>query len=222
VPPGSGIQETPLPDVQDRIADAANVLEDAGWTYDGETRLWTRTKPDLTLSLTIKTSNVPELKAVAAEVQKDWQELGVPVSIELYEPGDLTQNVIRPRNYGALLFGMVIGRDRDLFAFWHSSERSDPGLNIALYVNRSVDGLLESARRESDPAKASEDLQKVNDLVAADYPAAFTHAPEFLYAKPADLRGIVLPQIASPSDRFASVASWYRRTDLVWPFLADR
>ena len=61
-------------------------------------------------------------------------------------PGDLKQNVIRPRKYGSLLFGEVIGRDLDLFAFWHSSQRNDPGLNIAMYANPKADSLLETAR----------------------------------------------------------------------------
>jgi hypothetical protein len=114
---------------------------------------------------------------------------------------------------------MVIGRDRDLYAFWHSSERNDPGLNIALYANKSVDALLEDMRQDDDPVKETEDLQKINDLIAADYPAAFTDAPEFLYTIPQDLQGVVLPQIAAPSDRFASVRNWHVRTDYVWPFL---
>jgi peptide/nickel transport system substrate-binding protein len=221
VPPGSGITETAVASSTNPIADAAKVLEDAGWTYDGDAREWKNAKDSMTLSITLKTSNVPELKAVAAEIKAEWEKFGVPVEVQLYEPGDLTQNVIRPRKYDALLFGMVIGRDRDLYAFWHSSERSDPGLNIALYTNHAVDGLLEAARQENDPAKASEDLQQVNDLIAADYPAAFTHAPDFLYSVPSNLQGVALPQITSPSDRFASVAKWHRSSQFVWPFLAN-
>ena len=67
--------------------------------------------------ITIRTSNVPELKNVASAVKVDWEKLGIRVDIELYEPGDLSQNVIRPRKYEALLYGMVIGRDQDLYAF---------------------------------------------------------------------------------------------------------
>lgn len=217
VPPGSGITETPIPDAENRTANAAKILTDAGWTYDGENRTWK--KGTETLSVTLRTSNVPELKAVAGAVRDDWETLGVPVSIELYEPGDLTQNVIRPRKYQALLFGMVIGRDRDLYAFWDSAQRNDPGLNIALYTNKAVDELLEKAREESDPATEKATLQKANDLIAADYPAAFTHAPSFLYVIPENLHGVTLPQIASPSDRFSGVATWYLRTEKIWPFL---
>jgi len=220
VPPGSGVPAIPTPDPATRIADAAKVLTDAGWTYDSSARAWKLAKSSETLSVTLRTSNVPELKAVATQIQSDWQQLGVPVNIELYEPGDLTQNVIRPRAYGALLFGMVIGNDHDLYAFWDSAERTDPGLNIAMYSNKTVDALLEKARGESDPAALTSDLTQIDTDIAADYPAAFTHAPDFLYTVPNGLQGVVLPQITSPSDRFATVTGWYLDTERVWPFLA--
>jgi peptide/nickel transport system substrate-binding protein len=163
---------------------------------------------------------VPELKTLAQAVQADWQTLGVPTAVEYFEPSDLTQNVIRPRKYDVLLFGMVVGRDRDLYAFWNSAEKADPGLNIALYTNKAVDQLLEDARTETDPGARRQELAKIESLVAADYPAAFIESPDFVYVLPKDVHGVSLTQIAAPSDRFASAATWYRHIELVWPFLA--
>ncbi len=222
VPPGSGIETTPVPVLENRIQAAADVLTDAGWKYDEEARIWDNPKVDAELRVTLRTSNVPELKLVAQQVQSDWASLGVPTSLELFEPGDLTQNVIRPREYEALLFGMVVGRDQDLFAFWSSSERSDPGLNIALYANSTVDTLLERVRTEQNNETRLKDLATLEEQIAGDYPAAFTHAPDFVYAAPKGIHGIELPQIASPSDRFANIAGWYRYTQEVWPFLAKK
>lgn len=222
VPPGVGVEQVPVPQL-DTPGGAASVLESAGWSYDGESRAWVNAKAKQTLgTLTIRTSNVPELKNVASAVKADWEKLGISVDIELYEPGDLSQNVIRPRKYGALLYGMVIGRDQDLYAFWGSQERNDPGLNIALYVNKTVDALLEETRGTANAETRSANLQKIENIVAADYPAAFLYAPNFIYALPGDLQGIELPQIITPSDRFAGVATWYRYTDAVWPFFAKR
>jgi len=221
VPPGGGVKQTTVPQSTDYVATAARILQSAGWVYDGTLRVWKNAGAKQTLEqITVRTSNVPELKSVASAVKADWEKLGIPVAIELYESGDLSQNVIRARNYEALLYGMVIGRDQDLYAFWGSQERNDPGLNIALYANKTVDALLEDARSSTDEAKRSADLQKIEDIIAGEYPAAFIYAPDFIYAVPDDLQGVVLPQIIIPADRFATVASWYRTTDAVWPFLA--
>lgn len=219
LPPDSGVASPALPDPATRIEAARTILDDAGWDYE-EGAGWTHGDTVMP-TITLRTSSVAELKLIAASVQSDWEALGIPVEVELYDSGSLTQEVIRPRDYDALLFGEVIGRDRDLYAFWHSAQRKDPGLNIALYANETVDSLLLRIRTETDPEATAADLARVNDLIAADYPAAFTHAPDFLYAVPKDVKGIVLPQIASPADRFATVAAWHRHTEFVWPFLVS-
>ncbi len=203
----------------DPTTEAADILESYGWSYDAGARAWTH-KDAGTLSINLATSNVPELRAIADHLREDWEKLGVEVTIEFHEPSDLVASVIRPRNYDALLFGMVVGRDQDLFAFWDSSQRNDPGLNVALYANRAVDDLLEKIRTEQDPAMLADDLASLNALIAADYPAAFTHAPMFLYAIPEDLHGVALGSVAEPSDRFLSAAFWYRHTQAVWPVFA--
>jgi ABC-type transport system substrate-binding protein len=114
----------------------------------------------------------------------------------------------------------VIGAGDDLYPFWDSTQRTDPGLNIAGYANSTVDALLEDARATSDPAGRADDLARIETLVAADYPAAFVYAPDFVYAVPERLRGVALPQITVPADRFSSAAQWYLHTEAVWPFLA--
>jgi peptide/nickel transport system substrate-binding protein len=220
VPPGQDVDPVPLSTRSDATEEASEILRKGGWTYDSDIRVWKSGKQVLS-RITLRTSNVPELKSVATAVQKDWQELGIDVDIELYEPGDLSQNVIRPRKYEALLYGMVIGRDQDLFAFWHSQERNDPGLNIAQYANKTVDALLERVRSSGDKAERVADLQKIQNIISADYPAAFIYAPDFIYSVPTDLKGVTFPQVITPADRFASVASWYRATDKVWPFFAS-
>lgn len=232
VPPGGQVKQAAVPQSDNPTALAARTLQSAGWVYDGTLRTWILKTPAKGKSspggkqildrITMRTSNVPELKSVASAVKADWEKLGIPVDIELYEPGDLSQNVIRPRKYETLLYGMVIGRDQDLYAFWDSQERNDPGLNIALYANKTIDALLEDARGSTVQSSRALNLQKIEDIIAADYPAAFLYAPDFTYAIPDNLRGIVLPQIIIPADRFATVASWYRSTDEVWPFFADR
>lgn len=228
VPLGTPIEQAPIPMGENATSDAAEILQKSGWSYDGTARMWklkssgsgSASSVQSLDSITIRTSNVAELRSVASAVKADWEKLGISVTIELYEPGDLSQNVIRQRKYEALLYGMVIGRNQDLYAFWNSRERNDPGLNISLYANKTVDALLEEARTASDEKTRIAKLQKIEDAIASDYPAAFIYSPEFTYALPDDLFGVKLPQIITPSDRFASVSQWYRVIDRVWPFFA--
>lgn len=169
------------------------------------------------LKFTLSTGNVPELKAAAQFLSETWGKMGAKVDAQVYEQGDLSQNVIRPRKYDALLFGEVVGRDLDLFAFWHSSQRNDPGLNIALYANSSVDKTLEELRATADTDSRAQLYSQFEGELLNDIPAVFLYTPDFVYTVPNDIKGLELGFIETPSDRFLSVSDWHRETDYVWP-----
>jgi peptide/nickel transport system substrate-binding protein len=136
--------------------------------------------------------------------------------VKTYEQNDLYQNVIRPRKYDALLFGEVIGKDRDLYAFWHSSQRNAPGLNVAMYANSKVDKLLEDIRTTSDETVRATKYAQFDSLVRADIPAIFLYLPEFVYAVPKSVHNIILGSLGVPSDRWNTVGTWYTETENVW------
>ena len=169
------------------------------------------------LAFTLATANVPELRAAAEYVRTVWGEMGARVNVQIFDQGDLSQNVIRPRKYDALLFGEIIGRELDLYAFWHSSQRNDPGLNIALYANSTADGLLEKMRSTTDNAKRMSLYAQFATEFKNDIPAIFLYAPDFVYSMPKDMKGVTLGSIETPSDRFLSAATWHRQIDYVWP-----
>jgi len=206
----------------DRAFAAKKALIAKGWKESADGTLSKTTgkgasAKTVTFAFSLSTGNVPELRAAAEYLRQEWTKAGAAVEVKIFDQGDLSQNVIRPRKYDALLFGEVVGRELDLFAFWHSSQRNDPGLNVALYANATADRVLEQLRGTSDD---QERLKLYNQFVAElrkDIPAVFLYAPDFVYSIPKDIIGIKLGFIETPSDRFLSVSSWHRETDYVWP-----
>ncbi|MCL9972342.1 MAG: hypothetical protein NBV63_02975, partial [Candidatus Pacebacteria bacterium] len=170
------------------------------------------------LAFTLTTGTAPELKGAGEFVVAAWRELGADVTVEFFDANDLQQDKIRPRKYDALLFGEVIGREMDLFAFWDSSQRNDPGLNIALYTNTAVDKLLKEARVNPDLEARRDAAERAATIISDEVAAVFLYSPHFVYATRADLSGIELGTIVTPSDRFLGVSEWYLSTERVWPF----
>ncbi|MBX4199034.1 hypothetical protein KW800_02035 [Candidatus Parcubacteria bacterium] len=211
-------------DMEKNLLDATALLARNGWVKNAETGiLEKKSKTDtIKLSFTLSTSDNPELRAVADMLKSAWSKLGADITVNVYEQGDLNQNVIRPRRYQALLFGEVVGRDADVYPFWHSSERSDPGLNIALYVSSQADKLLSDARSQSDQDKRAADYKAFNSLVKFDLPAVFLYTPSFLYVVPKTVHGLTLGDLSTPQDRFESVRDWYIETNSVWNIFAKR
>jgi peptide/nickel transport system substrate-binding protein len=174
-----------------------------------------------TLEISIATADSEDLKQAAEIVKKDWEEIGAKVNVRVFEYGDLTQNIIKARKYDALLFGEIINKDLDLYAFWHSSQRNSPGLNVAMYVNSKVDSLLEEART----TYKQDQLEKINKsfekIIKEDVPAVFLYSPDYIYVMSKNIKGYNIKSIANNSERFYGIDKWYIETDEVWKIFVN-
>jgi len=223
IPPGtlgySGpAKNTEFNSPEERISYVQGLLEDDGWEFDEEEGVMIKKTKNETsrLSFSISTSEVPELKEVANALKEEWEKIGARVEVKIFEIGSLNQSVIRPRKYDVLLFGEIVGRGSDLFAFWHSSQRLDPGLNISLYANITADQLLEDAREITDTAERIKKYDEFQKEVVEDIPAIFLYSPDFIYVLPKKIKGVELGSATTPSERFLNIADWHIETNRVW------
>jgi peptide/nickel transport system substrate-binding protein len=106
----------------------------------------------------------------------------------------------------------------DFFAFWHSSQRNDPGLNISMYANSKVDKLLEDARKTQDVSVRMEKYKAFETEVRKDVPAVFLYSPEFIYITPDKVKEVSIGVITLPYERFLNINNWYIETNNLWKF----
>ena len=230
---GNGVpKETPLPGETDAVQSeegsngsttisrherAQQILSDAGWAKNNLGLLEKQIDgAPTTLSFTIRTSNAPLFNTVSQQVASEWQAIGVEVSTEQFEQTGLVQTVIRPRDFEVLLFGLDMSRASDLYPFWHSSQKDDPGLNIAQYTNLSVDTLLETARTEKDASRRAETLGKASEIIKNERPAIFLFQPMMTYVVKRDVVVGDMEDLGKPSDRFSNITTWYTDSDRLW------
>jgi peptide/nickel transport system substrate-binding protein len=178
-------------------------------------------QPSTRLEFSLTTGDTPELKQSSQLIKQQLARIGVLVDVKIYETGPLNQ-LIRTRRYEALFFGQVINNESDLFAFWHSSQKADPGLNVAMYSNPSVDTLLLSAQKTLSPDVR---MNKYKDFITAfnkDTPALLIYSPKYLYATSKDLDHILIGNVSVPSDRFSLIYTWYASKDRVWKIFTKK
>jgi len=205
---------------------ARHLLELGNWKFStptststpDEKSVWK--KKDAILSFAISTADTPELVATANKVADTWRAAGIDVSVQVYPLTEFNTTVLRPRSYDAVLFGEVIGRSLDLFAFWHSSQRNDPGLNFSLYANSSVDKELASARAELNRSQREKLYTSFAETIANDNPAVFLYSPDFVYIVPSTVQNLSLGALTTPAERFLNVYEWYTDTERVWDVFA--
>ena len=161
--------------------------------------------------------NNSTFEATAEFLRSTWEQLGAGVTVKQFEQSDLTQGVIRPRDYEALLVGTQLGSSLDYYSFWHSSQRNDPGLNIALYANITTDSILAKMRRGTSTEELLLATERFAEELSKETPAFFLYAPELLYVFPNRVKGASFTGVGEPHERFARVYDWYLETESVWP-----
>ncbi|KKQ77950.1 MAG: hypothetical protein A3A96_04220 [Candidatus Zambryskibacteria bacterium RIFCSPLOWO2_01_FULL_39_39] len=208
--------------MEGNIEAGRDLLLKSGWKENKDGYLEKKTKTGTTIfQFAITTSDAPELIKTAEILREAWNKMGASVSVKVFESGDLSQNVIKPRKYDALLFGEVVGAESDLYPFWHSSERNDPGLNISLYANITADKILEEIQIEEDVVEQARKKETLFAEIKNDTPAIFLFSPSFLYAPAKNVKNILLKDVSSQNERFISINKWFIETDKVWKFFSN-
>lgn len=219
IPPGI-LNEVTLSDYSFSIDKANQLLDDDGWKKDDSglraKKINKKNKRVTPLKITLTTANTLQLIETASIIKDNWSKLDVQVDLNILDIGELQQNYIKPRNYQALLIGEVLGLEPDPFAFWHSKEIKDPGLNLSLYTNKTVDQILERARQIVNPQTRQQEYLKFEKLVIDDAPAVFLYSPDYLYAIPDSIHNADQKVIAVPSNRFNNINHWYIYTQRIW------
>jgi peptide/nickel transport system substrate-binding protein len=210
----------------EKILSARKILEKAGWVKNKDTGIYEKavtvkgkkTKDIKSFTFDLSVPNTEEMKAVATILKTTWEQIGAKVDLKIFEQSDLKQNIIKPRKYDALLFGEVIGKNPDLYAFWHSQQRFDPGYNISMYTNSKVDKLLDQSRISKNQDEQRKINKQISDEIVKDYPAIFLYSPDYIYVIPKTLKGFETSIIADPSERLASILNWHLITEKVWKY----
>lgn len=193
---------------------ASSTLQSAGWVDNNNDGV--REKDGQNLEFTLSTITWQELSKTANFLKDAWSLVGAKVNVETKETTSLIQENIRPRQYQALLFGELLNIDPDPFAFWHSSQKKDPGQNLSLYENAKVDAILQDARQDLNPASRAKKYQQFDQIVAEDLPAIFLYAPDYLYPLSSQIMGADFKIMVAPSDRFSQIENWYITTKRTW------
>jgi ABC-type transport system substrate-binding protein len=169
----------------------------------------------LPLQFTLTTINQPQLVKTANLLKDYWQKVGVSAQIKIVELSEL-KDIIKNRDYDALLYGQALGSLPDLYPFWHSTQINDPGLNLSSYQNKKADQLLKDARETLDERTKAQKYESLQDIILADAPALFLYNPDYLYWVSGGIKGIDTTKIVDPAKRFENIQNWYVQTKRVW------
>jgi len=193
------------------LAAAQKALDDAGWIA-GKDGIRYKDKQKLTFQLTAQ--NNGEYPAVARQLAAQWRKAGADVDVVVAPDEATFQNTLAYHSYDAVLHGISIGADPDVYVYWSSTQadvRSPIRLNLSEYQSKSADTALEAGRTRLDPALRAEKYKPFLQAWQADAPALGLYQPRFLYITRGPVSGLTEHAINSDADRFSNVQDWQVR-----------
>ncbi len=195
---------------------ARAVLEEAGWLDPDQDGVRTRGAVRLAFTLATNEGDAARL-AIIERIAAQLGEIGMQVKTTVVPWEELVQDQLRRRRYDAILGEWEsLPPDPDPYAYWHSTQIGEDGLNFGGYINPEADRLLETARATTDSDLRRDLYYRFQRLFAKDVPAILLYQPVYSYAVDADVRGIQIGPTIDGSDRLSTSLDWYMATKRVF------
>lgn len=192
--------------------EAANkLLDEEGWVRGAD---GLRMKGGQPLALNLSSQDTTNYSATAKFLQKEWAKIGVKVTVNYYDGDELQGSIIGNHDYDILLYGISLGVDPDMFAYWDSSQASITSqgrLNLSEYKSSAADQALQAGRTRADLKLRAIKYEEFLRAWSKDAPALALYQPNFLYITRGPVFGYERKALNSGADRFYSVDNWMIR-----------
>lgn len=187
---------------------AIELLKKAGYTLLADSQ--TREKEGVALAFTMLYPDDALHAEIAENIRKDWERLGVTVTLKAVPYDQLIFENLAGRNYQAALVEINLSRspDPDPYPFWHQSEATG-GQNYTGWDNRAASEYLEQARINPDPAERRRLYRNFQVVFAKELPALPLYYPVYNYGISQQVQGVQVAPLFDPADRFDTISRWY-------------
>ena len=189
---------------------AKSLLDAEGWKVIDNARQKENVKLKLNM-VVLKNNNYEKAAQYLAQVWRN--ELNIEVDVKVIDPNDASQNILQtilqPRNFDVLIYELSLGGDPDVYAYWHSSQATNNGLNFSNYNNAVADDALESGRSKLSLKQRSDRYEKFANTWKTDAPAIALYQPKFDYIHIRSVRVLdEKTEVVNPVDRYVDVQYW--------------
>jgi len=153
---------------------------------------------------TLVTLDAPLQRSKVEEIKEEFSGRNVDLEIVFKNAVDI-QSYLKDKDFDLLLYGFNFNRDRDPYAFWHSSQTS----NFAGLANKEMDVLIEDARMLQDTVERNKKYDAFYSFVDTEYIAKFYSPVEYLFGIKGDLKGATVAEDIEAGSRYQKINQWY-------------
>lgn len=192
------------------LAAARALLDANGWVA---ARDGLRAKAGQPLAFSLVVADNAEHRRVAGQLEQQWRQLGVRLDVQIQNAAEF-QSTLSSHGYDAILNGIEIGPDPDVFVYWDSTQadvRASNRLNLSEYKNPTADTALEAGRTRLDPLLRTIKYKPFLQAWQQDSPALGLYQPRILYLTNGRVSGLDEHPVTTVTDRLSGVHLWQIR-----------
>jgi peptide/nickel transport system substrate-binding protein len=127
------------------------------------------------------------------------------------KPADI-QPVLLKHSYQALLYGITLGVDPDVYGYWHSSQAVADRFNLSQYVSDVADRSLEAGRTRPDVSLRAAKYKPFLEAWKKDVPAIGLYQPPVFFVSKSIIFNFEPTRLNTTADRFYNVHNWQVQT----------
>ena len=186
---------------------AISMLKAAGYTIPAQGGN-IRTKEGTALKFEMVYPDQGAFPDIAKEIQQNWKDLGVDVTLKGIPYSDLVNNYLQPRTYDAALVDLNFSRspDPDPYPFWHQTQITG-GQNYSKWDDRQASEYLEQARITTDLGERAKRYRNFQVRFTNQMPALPLYYPVYTYGVDAQVKGVRMWPLFDSSARFNTITS---------------
>ena len=143
---------------------------------------------------------------MARDIASAWRQLGFDVSVDAVNT-DSYQTRLLAGDFQAVIATLSVGRDPDVYRFWHPGQHED-GQNYGAVANNEVAELLELARRDNNGINRTSLYQQFQGRFAEQAIAIPLYYPLYTFVVHDSIVGIKLGYLGTTADRFRTISKW--------------
>lgn len=169
---------------------ALQILEEEGWTMDGDQLVNADGKPFKIVAITSTVNQYPVDK-IAESVQEDFRQIGIDMQLERLEPAAVRDRWRVSRDFDLYFVSRILFAGFSDYNYYHSSfiiSANEQGRNSG-WASEEGDRLLDAIIREPDLEKQKNLLHDFQDVIADDLPALWFGFPRDLILVRGDMKG---------------------------------
>jgi peptide/nickel transport system substrate-binding protein len=188
---------------------AIRLIQEAGYDLPASGE-GPREKEGVRLAFELAHPDDAQSTAIAEAMKRDWERLGVAVTLKAMPFEQLLSEALEPRNYQAALVDLNLSRfpDPDPYPFWDQAQITG-GQNYAKWDDRQASEYLEQARVTADLGERAKAYKNFQVRFEHEMPALPLFYPVYSFGVDQQVQGVRMGPLFDTSDRFATLPQWY-------------